>query len=155
YGIQEPNAPFCTYDTSGPYTDPDANIDLAAGLKALRAPWIADRGDCAPLDGLSSEFGRSRADDAKLDAVRFPALRPPRRALAGRNVSQMHYARRGIVTPEMEYIAIRENQRIEAITEAHLLQRHPGESFGASLPGLITPEFVRDEVARGRAIIPA
>ncbi|MDY0021273.1 phosphomethylpyrimidine synthase ThiC [Arenimonas caeni] len=155
YGIQEPNAPFSVYDTSGPYTDPDARIDLATGLPALRAQWIAERGDCAALEGLSSEFGRARAADAKLDAVRFPALRPPRRALAGRNVSQMHYARRGIITPEMEYIAIRENQRIEAITEAHLLRQHAGESFGASLPKLITPEFVRDEVARGRAIIPA
>ena len=94
--------PVRVYDTSGPYTDPDARIDLATGLPALRAAWIADRGDCAPLDGLSSEFGRARAADARLDAVRFPGLRPPRRALAGRNVSQMHYARRGIVTPEME-----------------------------------------------------
>ena len=155
YGVQEPNAPFTVYDTSGPYTDPDARIDLATGLPALRAAWIAERGDCAPLEGLSSEFGRARAADPKLDAVRFAGLRPPRRALAGRNVSQMHYARRGIITPEMEYIAIRENQRIEAIREAHLLRQHAGESFGANLPRLITPEFVRDEVARGRAIIPA
>jgi len=155
YGVQEPNAPFTVYDTSGPYTDPDARIDLATGLPALRAAWIAERGDCAPLEGLSSEFGRARAADPRLDAVRFAGLRPPRRALAGRNVSQMHYARRGIVTPEMEYIAIRENQRIEAIREAHLLRQHAGESFGANLPKLITPEFVRDEVARGRAIIPA
>ncbi|ODS61486.1 MAG: phosphomethylpyrimidine synthase ThiC [Arenimonas sp. SCN 70-307] len=155
YGIQEPNAPFTVYDTSGPYTDPDARIDLATGLPALRAAWIAERGDCAPLEGLSSEFGRARAADPRLDAVRFAGLRPPRRALAGRNVSQMHYARRGIITPEMEYIAIRENQRIEAIREAHLLRQHAGESFGANLPRLITPEFVRDEVARGRAIIPA
>jgi phosphomethylpyrimidine synthase len=155
YGIQEPNAPFVVYDTSGPYSDPDANIDLGAGLAALRAQWIAERGDSAPLEGLSSEFGRGRAADHKLDSVRFPALRPPRRANAGANVTQMHYARRGIVTPEMEYIAIRENQRIEAITEAHLLRQHPGETFGANIQKSITPEFVRDEVARGRAIIPA
>jgi phosphomethylpyrimidine synthase len=155
FGILEPNAPFVVYDTSGPYSDPDANIDLGAGLAPLRERWIAERGDSAPLPGLSSEFGRGRAADASLDAVRFPALRPPRRANAGANVTQMHYARRGIVTPEMEYIAIRENQRIEAITEAHLLRQHAGESFGASIQKFITPEFVRDEVARGRAIIPA
>ena len=155
FGIMEPNAPFTVYDTSGPYSDPDASIDLGAGLAPVRARWIDERGDSAPLAGLSSEFGRGRAADAKLDAVRFPALRPPRRAKAGANVTQMHYARRGIITPEMEYIAIRENQRIEAITEAHLLQQHAGESFGASIQKLITPEFVRSEVARGRAIIPA
>src|SRR5918993_4895135 len=155
YGVQEPNAPFCVYDTSGPYTDPDARIDLGAGLPALRAAWIHERGDTEPLPGLSSDFGRARAADARLDAVRFPALRPPLRAKAGANVTQMHYARRGIVTPEMEYIAIRENQRIDAIREAHLLKQHPGESFGAALPKQITPEFVRSEVARGRAIIPA
>ncbi|MFC4726667.1 phosphomethylpyrimidine synthase ThiC [Coralloluteibacterium thermophilus] len=151
----EPNAPFTVYDTSGPYTDPDRTIDLAVGLPPLRAAWIAERGDSEPLGGLSSDFGRAREADARLDAVRFPARRAPRRALAGANVTQMHYARRGIVTPEMEFVAIRENQRIEAIREAHLLRRHPGESFGAAIPQRITPEFVRDEVARGRAIIPA
>ncbi|MBS7458503.1 phosphomethylpyrimidine synthase ThiC [Coralloluteibacterium stylophorae] len=151
----EPNAPFTVYDTSGPYTDPAASIDLAAGLPPLRAAWIAERGDSEELAGLSSEFGRSRETNQKLDAVRFPARHAPRRAVAGANVTQMHYARRGIVTPEMEFIAIRENQRIEAIREAHLLRQHPGESFGAAIPGVITPEFVRDEVARGRAIIPA
>ena len=155
FGIMEPNAPFVVYDTSGPYSDPDADIDLGAGLKPLRERWIAERGDSSPLPGLSSEFGRGRAADASLDAVRFPALRPPRRAHAGANVTQMHYARRGIITPEMEYIAIRENQRIEAITEAHLLRQHAGETFGANIQKFITPEFVRDEVARGRAIIPA
>jgi phosphomethylpyrimidine synthase len=155
FGVQEPNAPFCVYDTSGPYTDPEARIDLGAGLPALRSRWIAERGDVEPLPGLSSDFGRARAADAKLDAVRFPALRPPLRAKSGANVSQMHYARRGLITPEMEYIAIRENQRIDAIREAHLLKQHAGESFGAALPKCITPEFVRSEVARGRAIIPA
>ncbi len=151
----EINAPFCVYDTSGPYTDPSAAIDLGAGLPALRAPWIAERGDSEGLDSLSSEFGRSRERDARLDAVRFGHRPLPHRAKAGANVTQMHYARRGIVTPEMEYIAIRENQRIEAIRESHLLAQHPGESFGAAIQKIITPEFVRDEVARGRAIIPA
>ncbi len=149
------NAPFAVYDTSGPYTDPSARIDLVAGLPALRAAWIAERGDTELLAGLSSEFGRGRLADARLDAVRFPGERRPRRARAGANVSQMHYARRGIVTPEMEYIAIRENARIDAIEQATKGRRHAGESFGANLPRLITPEFVRDEVARGRAIIPA
>jgi phosphomethylpyrimidine synthase len=152
---REKNAPFTIYDTSGPYTDPDATIDLAAGLAPLRARWIAERGDSERLAGPSSAFGREREHDAKLDAVRFGNRPAPRRALAGANVTQMHYARRGIVTPEMEYIAIRENQRIEAIREPHLLRQHAGESFGASIQKSITPEFVRDEVARGRAIIPA
>ena len=150
----ETNAPLAMYDTSGAYTDPDARIDLNAGLAPLRALWIAERGDCEPLPGLSSTFGRQRASDARLDAVRFPLLRPPQRAKAGANVSQMHYAKRGEITPEMEYIAIRENQRIESIRDAGLLKQHPGESFGASIQRIITPEFVRDEVARGRAIIP-
>ena len=155
FGKAEPNAPFSVYDTSGPYTDPNGAIDLAIGLPALRARWIEERGDSEALTALSSEFGRRRERDGKLDAVRFGRRPLPRRAKAGMNVSQMHYARRGIVTPEMEYIAIRENQRIEAIREAHLLKQHPGESFGAAIQTLITPEFVRAEVARGRAIIPA
>jgi phosphomethylpyrimidine synthase len=149
----EKNAPVTVYDTSGPYTDPDYRIDLSAGLPPLRAHWITERGDVEQLAGLSSEFGRKREADRRLDAVRFPNLRRPLRAKSGANVTQMHYARRGIITPEMEFIALRENQRIEAL-EAHLRVQHPGESFGAALPRLITPEFVRDEVARGRAIIP-
>jgi phosphomethylpyrimidine synthase len=151
----ESNPPITVYDTSGPYTDPDYSVDLAAGLPALRAGWIAERGDVEQLSGLSSAFGRQRAADAKLNDVRFSHLRTPLRAKAGANVTQMHYARRGIVTPEMEYIAIRENQRIEALQNSALCKQHAGQSFGASLPKLITPEFVRDEVARGRAIIPA
>jgi phosphomethylpyrimidine synthase len=151
----EKNAPLAVYDTSGPYTDPGANIDLARGLEALRARWIEERGDTEVLSGLSSAFGRVREGDAKLDALRFPNRALPRRAKSGANVTQMHYARRGIITPEMEYIAIRENQKLESIREAHLLKQHPGESFGANLPKLMTPEFVREEVARGRAIIPA
>ncbi|HEX6833793.1 MAG TPA: phosphomethylpyrimidine synthase ThiC, partial [Rudaea sp.] len=130
----EKNAPLALYDTSGPYTDPDVRIDLSAGLFPLRAAWIGQRGDVASLSGLSSEFGRRRAADRKLDGVRFPALRNPQRAVAGANVTQMHYARRGIVTPEMEFIAIRENQRIDAIREAHLRAQHPGENYGAAIP---------------------
>lgn len=150
----EDNPPVTVYDTSGPYTDPDATIDLRAGLAPLRARWIAERGDTAALAQPSSDFGRGRAHNARLDAVRFPARHLPRRALAGANVTQMHYARRGIVTPEMEFVAIRENQRLEAVRDALLRQQHPGEAFGASIQHVITPEFVREEIARGRAILP-
>jgi len=150
----EANAPLALYDTSGPYTDPAHRVDLTAGLPALRARWIAERADTEALSQLSSAFGRQREADPRLAAVRFPYLKKPLRARAGANVTQMHYARRGVVTPEMEFIAIRENQRLDAIREAHLLRQHAGEAFGATLPRLITPEFVRDEVARGRAIIP-
>jgi phosphomethylpyrimidine synthase len=150
----EANPPVTIYDPSGPYTDPDARIDLSAGLSPLRARWVEERGDTERLLALSSEFGRAREANAKLDAVRFPNRALPRRAKAGMNVSQMHYAKRGIVTPEMEYVAIRENQRLDAVREAHLLAQHPGESFGAKIQKSITPEFVRDEIARGRAILP-
>ena len=150
----EDNPPITVYDTSGPYSDPSARIDLAAGLAPLRAQWIADRGDTEALVALSSEFGRGREGNARLDAVRFPNRPLPRRALPGANVSQMHYAKRGIVTPEMEFVAIRENQRLDAIRDAGLLAQHAGESFGANIQQRITPEFVRDEIARGRAILP-
>ncbi len=150
----EENPPITVYDCSGPYSDPDASIDLSAGLQPLRAQWIAERGDSEPLPALSSAFGRGRETDARLDAVRFGHRPLPRRAIAGANVSQMHYARRGIVTPEMEFVAIRENQRIDAIRDAGLLMQHRGESFGANIQQFITPEFVRDEIARGRAILP-
>ncbi|MDZ3799361.1 MAG: phosphomethylpyrimidine synthase ThiC [Xanthomonadales bacterium] len=150
----EDNPPVTVYDCSGPYTDPDARIDLSAGLPALRAGWIAERGDTEVQAALGSAFGRARAGDARLDAVRFPGRILPRRAIAGANVTQMHYARRGIITPEMEFVAIRENQRLEAVREAHLLAQHPGQSFGASIQKLITAEFVREEIARGRAILP-
>ncbi|MEO6264120.1 MAG: phosphomethylpyrimidine synthase ThiC [Luteimonas sp.] len=150
----EDNPAITVYDTSGPYSDPDASIDLAAGLASLRAPWIAGRGDSEPLPALSSAFGRGRETDARLDSVRFPNRPLPRRAFAGANVSQMHYARQGIVTPEMEFVAIRENQRLESMRDAGLLMQHAGESFGANIQKLITPEFVRDEIARGRAILP-
>jgi phosphomethylpyrimidine synthase len=131
------------------------SIDLLKGLPALRATWIEERGDTEQLDGPTSEYGRQRAEDPELAKLRFEHIRAPRRARAGANVTQMHYARQGIVTPEMEFIAIRENQRREALADEGLLAQHPGESFGAATPTLITPEFVRDEVARGRAIIPA
>jgi phosphomethylpyrimidine synthase len=150
----EDNPPITVYDTSGPYSDPDARIDLAIGLAPLRAQWIAERGDSEPLEALSSAFGRGRETDMRLDAVRFPHRPLPRRARAGANVSQMHYARQGIVTPEMEFVAIRENQRIESVRDPGLLMQHRGESFGASIQHRITPEFVRDEIARGRAILP-
>ncbi len=151
----EPNPPIFVYDCSGPYTDPTAKIDIRSGLPALRQQWIEERADTELLPDLSSEFGRQRAADPALDELRFPGLhRKPRRAKAGVNVTQMHYARRGIITPEMEFVAIRENQRIEAIRDKALLMQHPGQSFGASIQASITPEFVREEIARGRAVLP-
>jgi len=164
----EQNPPIYVYDCSGVYSDPAVKVDIRSGLPALRAKWIAERNDTEELPDLSSEFGRQRAADQALDELRFPGLqRKPRRAKAGANVSQMHYARKGIITPEMEYVAIRENLNRAAYVEslrstgpmgekmAKLLTRqHPGQSFGASIPEEITPEFVRSEVARGRAIIP-
>jgi phosphomethylpyrimidine synthase len=148
-----PNPPITVYDCSGPYTDPTASIDIRKGLPQLRAGWIAERRDTEELDDLSSEYGRQRAIDAELAGLRFDLARKPRRALTGKNVSQMHYARQGTITPEMEYVAIRENQKLDGLDEL-LRTQHPGQSFGASIPRVITPEFVRDEVARGRAIIP-
>ena len=153
FGENTVNPPVVVYDTSGPYTDPDVKIDIRNGLPALRAAWILARGDVEQLDGPSSEFGHQRLVDPELSEMRFNLHRKPLRAKAGMNVSQMHYARKGIITPEMEFIAIRENQRRENMSE--LLQtQHKGHDFGASIPKVITPEFVRDEVARGRAIIP-
>ena len=149
----EKNPPVMVYDTSGPYTDPEVKIDIRNGLPALRAKWIEDRNDTEQLDGPSSAFGVERKNDPALAEMRFNLSRKPRRAKAGMNVSQMHYARKGIITPEMEYIAIRENQRRENMSE-FLQTQHKGHDFGASIPKVITPEFVRDEVARGRAIIP-
>ena len=149
----EKNPPIFVYDTSGPYTDPAVKIDIRSGLQPLRQKWIEERNDTEVMAGPSSEYGRERLADPKLASLRFNLHRQPRRAKAGMNVSQMHYARKGIITPEMEYIAIRENQRCEGLI-ALLTKQHPGHNFGASLPKAITPEFVRDEVARGRAIIP-
>jgi len=151
----EKNPPITVYDTSGPYTDPEVRIDLLKGLPDVRSAWIDERNDSEWLDAPSSEFGHLRANDPELASLRFEHIDRPRRAKAGANVTQMHYARKGIVTPEMEYVAIRENLRLEALKHSGLLRQHKGQSFGASLPEKVTAEFVRDEVARGRAIIPA
>ncbi len=153
----EQNPAIVVYDTSGPYTDPAATIDIRKGLPALRAPWIAERDDTVALDGLTSAYGRGRLADPELAGLRFELHRKPRRARDGVNVTQMHYARRGLVTPEMEFIAIRENMKRDemlATLPESVTRQHPGQSFGAAIPAIITPEFVRDEVARGRAIIP-
>ena len=149
----EENHPILVYDTSGPYTDPDVELDLQKGLPDVRTTWIEERDDTAFLTGLSSKYGNERRDDESIDHLRFEHLKTPRKAKVGKNVSQMHYARQGIVTPEMEYVAIRENQKREHLRE--ITKQHPGQSFGASIPRVITPEFVRDEIARGRAIIAA
>jgi len=151
--VPQPNEPVTLYDTSGPYTDPAVAIDLERGLPALRRPWILARGDTDELETPSSAWRRERDADPTLAALRFPHPRKPLRARAGCRVTQMHYARRGIVTPEMEYVAIRENQRRDE--QRALNAQHAGEAFGAAIPARITPDFVRDEVARGRAIIPA
>jgi phosphomethylpyrimidine synthase len=169
----EKNPPVYVYDTSGPYSDPDASIDIRSGLPALRQAWIEERADTESLSGLSSDFGRERAADPATADLRFKGLhRTPRRAVAGKNVSQMHYARQGIITPEMEFVAIRENQRRAEYLESlrtsgpngeklavMMGRQHPGQAFGAKAfgegaPKEITAEFVREEVARGRAIIP-
>jgi len=150
----EKNPPIYVYDCSGPYTDPAVKIDIRSGLPAMREGWIAERNDTEQLAAPSSEYGKQRLADPELADMRFNLKRAPRRAKAGANVTQMHYARQGIITPEMEFIAIRENQKIEGLSEL-LKSQHHGERFGAAIPKIITPEFVRDEVARGRAIIPA
>ena len=164
----EKNPPVYVYDCSGPYTDPQVKIDIRSGLQAVRTDWIEERQDTEVLPGPSSGFGQTRLRDPKLTELRFNLQRAPRRAKAGHNVSQMHYARRGLITPEMEYVAIRENLQREQYLEALkasgkngeklaelMLRQHRGQSFGAAIPATITPEFVRAEVARGRAIIPA
>jgi phosphomethylpyrimidine synthase len=164
----EKNPPIYVYDTSGPYSDPEAKIDIRSGLPSVRGNWIGERNDTEELSGPSSAYGVERLNDPALAELRFNLHRKPRRAKTGKNVSQMHYARQGIITPEMEYVAIRENMRRKEYLEelkksgpmgdrlAELMNRqHPGQSFGASIPAEITPEFVRSEVARGRAIIPA
>ncbi|NOT82977.1 MAG: phosphomethylpyrimidine synthase ThiC, partial [Gallionella sp.] len=149
----EVNPPIYVYDCSGPYTDPAVKIDIRSGLAAMREAWITERDDTESLPKLTSNYGQQRLDDPELAEMRFNLRRAPRRAKAGKNVSQMHYARQGIITPEMEYIAIRENQKIDGMSEM-MLRQHAGENFGAFMPKKITPEFVRDEVAAGRAIIP-
>lgn len=148
-----PNEPVTVYDTSGPYTDPDKAINVHNGIERIRESWIKDRGDVEQLTQFSSEYCNQRLKDSSLDHMRFAHLKLPLRAKKGKNVTQLHYAKQGIITPEMEYIAIRENQRIDEMTE--IRKQHPGQDFGASIPNKITPEFVRDEVARGRAVIPS
>ena len=143
----EINPPVYIYDTSGPYTDPDARIDLLKGLPALRSPWIAARGDTEQLAGPSSSFGQKRQNDPELAHLRFEHIRTPLRAIAGRNVTQMHYARQGIITPVMEFVAIREQQKLDQVRGdprySTLLRQHPGQSFGANLPYEVSAEFVR------------
>ena len=147
----EKNPPFYVYDTSGVYTDPNVKIDLTKGLPKLRQAWIEARGDTEQLAKLSSQYGNERANDIATANLRFGHIDKPRRAINGKNVTQMHYAKQGIITPEMEYIAIRETQKQHDLTD---LRQHAGNNFGANTPKLITPEFVRAEVAAGRAIIP-
>lgn len=152
----EHNPPIRVYDTSGAYSDPSFPVDLRAGLPAIRGRWIEERGDTELLAGVSSRFGKQRQDDIQTSHLRFEHIRKPRRAKAGANVSQLYYARQGMVTPEMEFVAVRENMSLaQAREHAALGVQHPGQSFGAAIPKEITPEFVRAEIARGRAIIPA
>jgi phosphomethylpyrimidine synthase len=161
-GALTPNEPITIYDTSGPYTDPSVKIDIRSGLPAMRREWILSRSDVEQLPDVTSQYGRIRATDPKLTDLRFQHIRKPLRAKAGKNVTQIHYARKGLITPEMEFIAIRENQSREIARELASrnghgggIAQHPGQPWGATIPKTITPEFVRDEVARGRAIIPA
>tara|TARA_B110000091_G_scaffold39696_1_gene42819 strand:- start:352 stop:2304 length:1953 start_codon:yes stop_codon:yes gene_type:complete len=152
--VYESNEPLRVYDTSGPYTDPNFELDVRKGLPKFREQWIAERNDTEVLDSVTSQFAQQRMADDGLDHIRFDHLPKIRRGKAGKNVTQMHYARQGIVTPEMEYVAVRENMGRAKIREELLAAQHKGESFGASIPDFITPEFVRDEIARGRAILP-
>ena len=156
-GVEE-NPPITVYDTSGPFTDPAVTVDLMKGMPDVRSAWIEERGDTEWLDGPTSDYGQQRQNAPELAHLRFEHIRTPRRAKAGKNVSQMHYAKQGIVTPEMEYIAIRENCRLQELKAdprySKLLRQHAGHSWGADIQSEITPEFVRDEVAAGRAVIP-
>ena len=164
----EKNPPIYVYDTSGPYTDPDAKIDIRSGLEPIRSAWIAERNDTDELPGPTSEYGQARLNDPELNELRFNLTRKPRRAKPGKQITQMYYAKQGIITPEMEYVAIRENMNRQAYLESliaagptgekmakMMTRQHPGMPFGANIPQEITPEFVRSEVAAGRAIIPA
>lgn len=154
-GTVEENPPLHVYDTSGVYTDPSVTIDLHQGLAPIRKGWIEERGDSEVLDDFSSAYFHERHDDPELKALRFPNLKAPRRAQKGKNITQLHYARQGIITPEMEYVAIRENCNLEVARQHKLLgKQHKGESFGANLPEVYTPEFVRQEIAAGRAVMP-
>ncbi|MGY9000440.1 MAG: phosphomethylpyrimidine synthase ThiC [Rhodospirillales bacterium] len=153
--VEEENPPLTVYDTSGAYSDVDANIDIRKGLAALRQSWLEERDDTIIIGETSSEYGQSRLKDPELAVLRFNQKNNIRRAKPGKNVSQMHYAKKGIITPEMEFISIRENQRFDEYQDKKLAWHHQGIDYGANLPGNITPEFVRKEVAEGRAIIPA
>ncbi|WP_172281229.1 phosphomethylpyrimidine synthase ThiC [Chryseobacterium sp. LAM-KRS1] len=156
-GTLENNPPVTVYDTSGPYTDENSQIDIQKGLPRIREQWILERGDVKILDGISSEYGKARLADPKLDELRFSYNHKPKVALEGKEVTQLYYAKQGIITPEMEYIAIRENQRIEQLDfiSKEMSSQHVGNNFGARTPkNKITPEFVREEIAAGRAIIP-
>ncbi len=150
--IKPKNEPVVVYDTSGPFTDPNIEINVKKGIPAIRQKWIEERNDVEQLDEISSDFGKERLYNSDLDHLRFEHLKKPLIAKEGANVSQMHYAKKGIITPEMEYVAIRENQKLQEITE--IAPQHPGNSFGARTPKVITAEFVREEIAAGRAIIP-
>ncbi|MGG5574331.1 phosphomethylpyrimidine synthase ThiC [Vibrio diazotrophicus] len=152
--IFEPNEPICVYDTSGVYTDPEHEIDLYSGLPKLRAGWVEERNDTEVLQSMSSEYAQERLSDETLDELRYGNLPSIRRAKEGKRVTQLHYARQGIITPEMEFIALRENMGNRRYQDEQLNQQHSGQSFGANLPKDITPEFVRKEVAEGRAVIP-
>ena len=152
----EKNPPLYVFDTTGPYTDPSIKIDLHKGLNPVRAKWIQERNDSCILEDFTSDYFHTRREKTDLDTLRFPNLKAPRKALKGKNVTQMHYARAGIITPEMEYVAIRENCKSEFYKNDKLISsQHKGESFGANMPTYYTPEFVRSEIAAGRAIIPA
>ncbi|AZA55911.1 phosphomethylpyrimidine synthase ThiC [Chryseobacterium shandongense] len=156
-GKLEHNPPVTVYDTSGPYTDENSEINIEKGLPRIREQWILDRNDVEILDGITSEYGKARLADSKLDELRFSYNHKPKVAKEGKEVTQLYYAKQGIITPEMEYIAIRENQRIEQLDSVSkdMAFQHQGNSFGAKTPkSKITPEFVRDEIAAGRAIIP-
>ncbi|WP_109302283.1 phosphomethylpyrimidine synthase ThiC [Aquimarina sp. AU474] len=148
-----PNQPVTVYDTSGPYTDPLKEINVHNGIEPIREQWVLDRDDVEELDSFSSIYCNERLNDTDLDHLRFNHIRKPKRAKKGKNVSQMYYAKQGIITPEMEYVAIRENQKLQEVKR--LSKQHSGQDFGASIPEVITPEFVREEVARGRAVIPS
>jgi len=149
---KEINHPLPVYDTSGPYTDAEINLDVKEGVPRIREQWIFDRGDVRRLSDISSDFGKERLLNSDLDHLRFEHIKKPLCAKEGANVSQMHYAKKGIITPEMEYVAIRENQKLQEYKS--LTKQHAGEHFGAQIPKEITAEFVRDEIAKGRAIIP-
>jgi len=155
----EPNPPIPVYDCSGPYTDPSVEIDLLKGMPDVRTAWIEERDNTELLEGPTSEYGQQRQNDPELANLRFEHIRAPRRARGDNNVTQMHFAKKGLITPEMEYVAIRESMKLQELRKdpeyQKVLMQHPGENFGANLPNEITPEFVRDEIAAGRAIIPA